>query len=53
MKQEKKAIQYNLRLPAKLKSQLEKRAKEERRSLNTWIVLCLEARIGQQTVEAR
>jgi len=41
MKQE-KSVPYNLRLPAKLKSKLEKEAREKKRSLNQQIVFLLE-----------
>jgi predicted HicB family RNase H-like nuclease len=37
-----KTVPYNLRLPNKLKSKLEKQAKEESRSLNKHIVHVLE-----------
>lgn len=42
MKQEEK-VPYNLRMPKKLKARLEKRAREEKRSLNQYIVLTLES----------
>jgi hypothetical protein len=41
MKQE-KTVPYNLRIPARLKTQLEKQAKSERRSLNQHIIVTLE-----------
>lgn len=45
MKQE-KTVPYNLRLPDKLKSKLEKQAREERRSLNNYLVHLLEASVN-------
>lgn len=41
MKQEKK-IPYNLRLPERLKTKAEKQAKQEKRSLNNYIILAIE-----------
>lgn len=38
-----KTVPYNLRLPEKLKTKLEKQAKEERRSLNKHLVHLLES----------
>lgn len=43
-----KTVPYNLRLPAKLKTKLEKRAKEEKRSLNSQIVHLLESMQNDQ-----
>ena len=48
MKNETKLIPYNLRLPAKLKTRLEKQARDERRSLNSWIVLRLEGLLERE-----
>lgn len=41
MKQE-KLVQYNLRLPDKLKAKAEKHARQDKRSLNKFIVLAVE-----------
>lgn len=52
MKNEKK-VPYNLRLPDKLKTRLEKLAREERRSLNQYIIHKLETVAnGKATVAA-
>lgn len=46
MKQEKK-VPYNLRLPKRLKTEAEKQAKQEKRSLNNYIILALEDYIAE------
>lgn len=50
MKEEKPAV-YNLRLPEKLKTRLERLAREEKRSLNQQLVLMLEMSLKGEVKE--
>jgi hypothetical protein len=48
---DKKVIPYNLRLPERLKNKLEKRAREEKRSLNQQIIFVLERFSDESLIE--
>ncbi len=51
MKQNEQIVPYNLRIPKTLKKRLEQKAKQERRSLNQYLIVELE-KIGAKAASA-
>lgn len=49
MIEKEETVHFNLRLPAKLKERLEQEAREQRRSLNQYIVWILEGSGGGES----